>query len=297
MIFNLILGNLYRTMNVWILFPQFDKKIHEKKDPGQILIHLSKIGHNAKMVCYRKRSNEVNIERIDGAQIVKLKPGFIHILYHLIKNRKHIDCIIGYHGRSILYGLLFKLIKRKGIFVIKMDTDGSYAIKKENIIRSFYRYLTHILFFYFTDFIIVESPKAKNRIIKRYFWLKSKVLVIQNGIDIDTYEKLKKKLKNSLKLKKDKMIILFVGSVIPRKGLDLLIKAYSILKKEYPNWIVRVVGDTKVDIQYKNQLDELIRKEGLEGKVIFVGRISEKKASERIHDCRRVLFAIESRRI
>jgi glycosyltransferase involved in cell wall biosynthesis len=173
-----------------------------------------------------------------------------------------------------------------------MDTDGSYAIKEKNLFRFFYRYFIHLLFPFFVDLIIVESPEARNRILKRYWWLKNKIIVLPNGVDTDTYEELEKSIKRSKRSTKKK-IILFVGDVISRKGVDLLIKAFSRLEKEYPSYIVKIVGDVKVDPTYKKFLDKLIQSERISKKVIFLGRIGEKELVKEFYKAE--IFCLPSR--
>lgn len=231
---------------------------------------------------------------VDGIEIVRVKPNLLHLLFYLIKNSRNIDCIISYFGNwiTLLSGISFKLTKRKGVFVIKMDTDGSYAIKEKNLFRFFYRYFIHLLFPFFVDLIIVESPEARNRILKRYWWLKNKIIVLPNGVDTDTYEELEKSIKRSKRSTKKK-IILFVGDVISRKGVDLLIKAFSRLEKEYPSYIVKIVGDVKVDPTYKKFLDKLIQSERISKKVIFLGRIGEKELVKEFYKAE--IFCLPSR--
>jgi glycosyltransferase involved in cell wall biosynthesis len=281
-------------MNVLVLFPLFDENIHRKKDPWQIPLHLFRLGHEVKIVAYQKNNSDSITSRVDGIEIVRVKPNLLHLLFYLVKNSRNIDCIISYFGNwiTLLSGISFKLTKRKGVFVIKMDTDGSYAIKEKNLFRFFHRYFTHLLFPFFVDLIIVESPEARNRILKRYWWLKNKIIVLPNGVDTDTYEELEKSIKRPKRSTKKK-IILFVGDVISRKGVDLLIKAFSQLEKEYPNYIVKIVGDVKVDPTYKKFLDKLIQSERISKKVIFLGRIGEKELVEEFHKAE--IFCLPSR--
>ena len=80
------------------------------------------------------------------------------------------------------------------------------------------------------DRIIAVSNFTKNQIMKRYHLDKEKITVIYNGIDMNlshfTEEDLKA-VRNKYNLG-DKPIILFVGRVDdPRKGLDILLKAFK----------------------------------------------------------------------
>jgi len=266
-------------MNICILFPPFDEKTHRKKDPWQIPFHLSKLGHKVEILAYLKNNLERTASNTNGIKVVRVKPNLLHLLLYLLKNSTHIDCIIGYFSKysTLLSAILFKLAKKNGIFIIKMDTDGSYALPGESIIYLLYRYLLHLLYPYFIDFLIVESPQAKKRIIKRFWWLKSKIIILPNGINVNEFRKLSKKIRSNPRPKKKRKIILFVGDVIPRKGVDLLIKAFSRVHKDFPNYRVRIVGATKINPSYTHYLKRLILLEGLNKKVAFLGRVSEKQ--------------------
>lgn len=71
---------------------------------------------------------------------------------------------------------------------------------------------------------------------------------------------------------------LFVGNLIPRKGLHHLIEALSRLPAE--EWRLRVVGDQTVDPAYtasvRRQLEEL----GLQANVRLLGRVSSRELAE-----------------
>jgi glycosyltransferase involved in cell wall biosynthesis len=70
-------------------------------------------------------------------------------------------------------------------------------------------------------------------------------------------------------------VILFVGSVEYRKGIDTLLKAFGIVKNEFPDWVVKIVGPINSS-EYKRFLDKLVKSQGLKDKVIFVGYLDGK---------------------
>jgi glycosyltransferase involved in cell wall biosynthesis len=72
--------------------------------------------------------------------------------------------------------------------------------------------------------------------------------------------------------------VLFVGSIIPRKGLHVLIKALDAMGKRYPDtpvWLLRVVGWYNKNSLYYHWVRRLVRRNGLEKKVNVLGRVED----------------------
>lgn len=67
-------------------------------------------------------------------------------------------------------------------------------------------------------------------------------------------------------------IILFVGSLITRKGVNFLIMAMSTILETYPNYQLVIVGDGPL----RNELERLVSKLNLTNNVEFVGDLSPK---------------------
>jgi len=70
--------------------------------------------------------------------------------------------------------------------------------------------------------------------------------------------------------------LLFVGILIPRKGVHILLDALEELS-HYP-WELRVVGDDKLDVRYVESLKEKALRLG--NRVQFLGRVSREELSE-----------------
>ncbi len=75
--------------------------------------------------------------------------------------------------------------------------------------------------------------------------------------------------------------IVFIGHIIPRKGLHYLVKALEKLKKEdglTPT--ANIIGDTKVNLRYTRKLMKMIKKADLSENVKLRGRIGEEEKDE-----------------
>jgi glycosyltransferase involved in cell wall biosynthesis len=71
--------------------------------------------------------------------------------------------------------------------------------------------------------------------------------------------------------------LLFLGNIIPRKGLHTLLKAVSRSPKEH--WRLRVVGDLQVDPDYVRKIHYQIESNSLSDNIKLLGRLNEKELS------------------
>lgn len=92
---------------------------------------------------------------------------------------------------------------------------------------------------------------------------------------------------NSWKLTSNTSPVLFTISsgTVPYKGLHILIKACTIIKKRYPNFVLNVVGNimgSKYGIKsgYNIYLSKLIKKYNLDSNIHFCGSLSSDKIIE-----------------
>ena len=101
------------------------------------------------------------------------------------------------------------------------------------------------------------------------------IYIIPTGIDIAPFKSSnftleeKNKLKESLGIKQDEKIILFLGRVASEKSIDILMDAMPSIFKDHPNYKFLIVGDGPS----KKSLEEQARKLNIENNVIFTGKV------------------------
>jgi glycosyltransferase involved in cell wall biosynthesis len=94
-------------------------------------------------------------------------------------------------------------------------------------------------------------------------------------VDITQHQVVQRAHSETLKL-------VFVGNIIPRKGLHTLIEALGIIKDEH--WQLRIVGKLDVDPEYTQKIITLIEDQFIESKVEFLGRVSNEKLKEILYE-------------
>ncbi len=128
--------------------------------------------------------------------------------------------------------------------------------------------------------IITPSYKTKWELTSVMKIDPNKIVVIPNGVDVnckntETTKITDVRLKEKLGIKNNTKTILVLSRVEPNKGIEYLVRALSIIKKEVPVKLF-IVGSIK-NKRYLVKLKKIIKELNLENDVIFTGRISEKE--------------------
>ena len=131
------------------------------------------------------------------------------------------------------------------------------------------------------DALIAVSRSTKADLIKRYAIATKKIFVIPEGVDTSFFRpRSKKEIKiSNLKFKIKEPYILFVGTVQPRKNLEMLIKAFSLLvgsRNKTTNYALQttnlvIAGKLGWDYQ---EIQAAPNKFGVEDKVKFLGYVN-----------------------
>ena len=122
-----------------------------------------------------------------------------------------------------------------------------------------------------SSIIIAVSERVANALGRRPLIDKNKVIVINNGIDIETFkpsEDQSKQIRDKLNILDQDRAILFLSLISKQKGTDIAIKAFNELS-HLKNIKLIIAGDG----EYLNDAKLLARYYGIESKVVFTGFI------------------------
>jgi UDP-glucose:(heptosyl)LPS alpha-1,3-glucosyltransferase len=120
-----------------------------------------------------------------------------------------------------------------------------------------------------TPCIIANSNMVKANIIKHYAVAAEKIHLLYNGVDLYRFEpgnkeKWRKNVRSDLALRHDANLVLFVGSGFRRKGLQVLLEAMSLIKKEEMHLLV--IGKGPI-----HEFNATAVRHGIEDRIIFMG--------------------------
>jgi glycosyltransferase involved in cell wall biosynthesis len=120
--------------------------------------------------------------------------------------------------------------------------------------------------------IVTISKYSLEKMLKYYSVDQAKVRIVPNGVDTEKFkpEKDQATLKQRFGLD-DKPCVLFVGSLIPRKGLSYLVEAAKKIVKEKAETKFLIVGDGPL----RNQLVSSLESSDLSGNFSFLNHVKD----------------------
>jgi glycosyltransferase involved in cell wall biosynthesis len=119
---------------------------------------------------------------------------------------------------------------------------------------------------------VTVSNYSSEKIIQFYDVDKSKIRVVPNGVDIERFKpsETNQKIKRQIGLD-NKLCVLFVGRLIPRKGLPILVEAAKHVVEENSQTMFVIIGNGPL----KNSLKAQLQKMKLTRHFNFLGDVHE----------------------
>lgn len=159
----------------------------------------------------------------------------IYTMYKILKKRENSIIIV---NKSLYIEPLYfwkKLGFFKNVKMIYFVHGGSSDFESFYLKRFWIRHRVKMIFTTFDRVICLYKDCETSELPKQVD--SSKIVYIPNPIPYNEVEK---------NLEKEK-IVLYLGRVTKEKGVDILIKAWSELKKDsiYEEWMLKIVGDGK----------------------------------------------------
>jgi glycosyltransferase involved in cell wall biosynthesis len=244
--------------------------------------YLVRLGHEVDVVTTNAKldSNIYNAKRWHNIDNVRVKYfsfwGYIHynfsfsILFYLLKNTKKYDIV---HITAVWNFPVWAAYIACKIHKVPYVISPRGTIYKETInLKS--AYLKKIYYRFIAKQCLANAAAihytSMDEQIKvgQYLKLNNSSFVIANGIElvepqsnIDTGKNL------------PKPYFLFLGRLSKKKGIDLLIPAFSIFSKKFKNYSLLIVGPDEEE--YKSQLETMVEKLNMNQKIIFKDMVLE----------------------
>ncbi len=174
----------------------------------------------------------------------------------------HIKIVIESHGdyREMVFKqrkYLFEKIYK--IFVAKI---GSYVINNSDMVRGVS-----------SESVLMLTNKKKIKSVYFPAWVDNNIFTTENSL-VDTN-------------KKD---ILFVGNIIPRKGVMFLLESFKTFSEENADASFLLIGDTP-NKKYFEECTKYVESNGLQKRVKFLGKIDQDKISNMMNKSRILVLA------
>jgi glycosyltransferase involved in cell wall biosynthesis len=151
-----------------------------------------------------------------------------------------------------------------------------------SIRNSFFKRIKKAIYFYLFEYHVLKNAKfviftceEESRLARSAFkFIKFNSKVIRYGMAPPPIQFAKSKLLfMTYPMLKKKKIILFLGRVDRKKGIDLLIRAFAILYKNSDQFVLLIAGSG--DFDFTKELKNLSASLGISEKVIWMGMIHD----------------------
>lgn len=213
----------------------------------------------------RTSSVEVDVIAIDNPRkgkvttIQKYVFWFLRSFFYLMKNHKQLTLT---HAHYVFPTGLLSLMGKKLFSIPYVVTVHGGDIDKMAAKSTKIANLTQSILMQ-AEKVIVVGEKLKQDVTSRFGVEENRVQVLSMGVNTAVFKHLPKgDARKTLKLEREKDIILFVGNVIKAKGVLDLVNAFQIVKEANPTSALYIIGSQR-DESFIDILYEVIRKKGM----------------------------------
>jgi len=219
------------------------------------------------------KSIKENLEKV-GAKVVVIKGqweslNFVKQILEIIKT-ENINVIDIHFCCSLNFVLLFVILKilRKDVKILYHYHGEIMPIENLKFINHHFSRLRFLTLF--VDKIIAVS-EANKQFLKALD-IRKEIVTIYNGVKIENFlARNKTDSCKSLTISNGEILVTTIGSLIPRKGIDVLLKSAEKVIREIPKVRFVIIGGGDGEVRYRNLAKDL----GIEKNVIFTGLLKD----------------------
>lgn len=243
--------------------------------------YLSKMGHTVHVITSNYPKGKT-FEEIDGITVERhnvlvrilrnpIAPGFLKIKQ--LKNNFDVVHIHNEHSFSSLLTAYFKLKNNLPLILTNHGQLQFDSFLFDSFEKIYNKSIGRCIFKICDKIVALSHSDAKY--ISSFGTNKEKIIILPNAIDIEEFQPyISKSCSDFLqKYKIDgKKIILFVGQIIPRKGIEYLIKSIKYIMKMHSekNIVCLIIGKGEA----MKKMKKIVKKLDLEEFIIFTGEIT-----------------------
>ena len=257
--------------------------------PYELSKNLQKRGHEVTVLTTDFQLNNDFIDSLEGVEVIpfhcQLNIGGLlvspSINKYLNENIAKFDIIHMHNFRTYQNIIVYKYAKKYNIPCILQAHGSVSRIVEKKSLKYIYDVSCGNRLLKSVSNVIAVSNVEVNQYLQMNVPLE-KVVVIPNGIDIGSFSSLPKK--GSFRAKyhiNQKHMILYLGRLHERKGIDFLIRSFAELLTEMDNVILVLAGP---DDGHLNKAKSIVEELSLNDKVKFTGFISSAEKLEAYMD-------------
>ncbi len=220
----------------------------------------------------------------------------LKLLKVMLARRREYD-IFQFSGHVDRYGFLVTAAKLLGKSIIMqmvlLGSDDPASIYRNHKLMYF-----RIKFLKWIDKILYISNQLYDACIE-FGFDKKKLHYVRQGVDTDRFAQVsddeRQHLKTKFGIDIDKKVVVFVGAIIYRKGVDILLDAWSRFQEKNQGWALLLVGPSQfspqsVEALYVEKMKKIVGDKRLD--VVFTGKQTNVHEYMQIAD----IFTLPSRK-
>jgi glycosyltransferase involved in cell wall biosynthesis len=225
---------------------------------------------------------------IDGVKVYRLKHLFEYSDFILVKGLKQTlmkikpDIVFAHESRQGTPALAALYKNRIGYKLVVDQHDFYHKISNHPWWKKILRSLDYFLFRKFivdyslkrADKIVAVTQETRDFLTKIHKINPKDISLIHLGVDTSSFKfdnKCRIGIRKKFRIKKNDVVLVFSGTIVRRKGVELLLEAVSEIKNK--NIKLMIVGSGQLD--YMKELKGLAKKLGIYNKTIFTGFIKK----------------------
>lgn len=263
--------------------------------PSQVIFEHTQqqllLGHEVDILSFY-RENDKFYSLPTGANLIPCKshwfskffPDFSPDIYNYLKKNIHKYDLIIIHGVWNFPGLVPFIIKNKATKLIVLHgTIGWFSLQKGKWKKDIYTWLFQRWAIKKADLIQVYHAKELADLDNYVGFRHTGARMIPNGVDSLKFENLplKGSFRNKHNISADKKIILFLGRLDAKKGIDLLMPAFYEVLDKNKNAVLVLVGPDYGMLAY---IKEFCKEKHIERDVLVAGLLTGEEKLEAFVD-------------
>lgn len=236
------------------------------------------------------RQRKAGYSEYEGIKIYRLPHFFEFIDLIFVKGVKKTleeikpDVVFAHESRQGLPALAAKYKDKLGYRLVVDQHDFYHDIPYFPRYKKILRKLDYFLIrnpivkynFKKADKIVAVTEQTKNYLNKTFKIPKQKLSLIPLGVDTDIYhysEDGREEIRQRYSINKSDIVLIFAGTVVRRKRVELLIRSFSEIKNNGSRLIICGGGEK----DYMKELKDLANKLNIKEKVTFTGFVNKKE--------------------
>jgi len=211
-----------------------------------------------------------NLRRLNPFQQTQIPPVPYYLPFIARKEVKEFD-VIHIHGHRTLLeaSVVHYAIKHNIPYILQAHGSMPFLSQHERLKPIFDKIYGNVILTNLTKAIALNQTESDQYVSSGV--ARERVVTLPNGLSSEFGSPIEGTFKKKYSLEADDRIVLYLGRIHQTKGLDELIKSFTIVNKKIKNSLLVLVGP---DDGYRSHLEHLARNLNMQDRIRFIGFVS-----------------------